>query len=127
MKIYLASPMHQWPEMNGHQADLETLGHTVVSRWHRQHIATADSRLPISQLRRYAQEDILDIERSDLFILFTTETDTHHAAQVELGMAIQMDKSLLIVGQRRNIYHQVLPAVPDWPTAITFLATLFQP
>jgi hypothetical protein len=114
MRIYLAARFGRWPEMTYRARELQTLGHTVTSRWHQGIAKPAHprDRSAVSQeLARVAEQDLHDIDQAEGVILFT-EYGKHFAGgrHVEAGYALALSKRLFIAGPRENVFYH-LPQV----------------
>jgi nucleoside 2-deoxyribosyltransferase len=127
MKIYLASRYSRFPEMQGYRAELESLGHTVTSRWIDGHQLDDSHLSPELEKIRFAQEDRADLIDADCVISFTEEPRTLSTSRggrhVEFGMAIALDKRVIVVGHRENVFHS-LPGVEffeSWKDALRHL------
>lgn len=125
--IYLAARYSRRLELCGYRAELEMLGHNVTSRWLNGDHQISDAGTPIGEsgealvegddgsnselaarLREhFAQEDIADIERSDVFIAFTEpprSTASRGGRHVELGFALALNMPVYVVGHRENVF-----------------------
>lgn len=119
MKAYLATKYDRYAEMQGVRDFLVALGHTVTSTWHDQH--EQEESAPLDQLNsepdrvaKYARLDIDDLRAADTVISFTGQQSTG-GRHVELGLAIAMDKRLIVVGPREHVFH-ALPQVEHYRT-----------
>lgn len=131
MRIYLAARYSRREELLGYKRALEAGGHEVTSRWlagaHQWDPVAAGIESPESAIEtvpveavRFALDDIEDLQRAGLLIAFTERPRANLASRggrhVELGMAIALDKPILIVGPRENVFC-TLPGIqvyPDW-------------
>jgi len=119
MRIYLAARLGRWPEMVYRARELQTLGHTVTSRWHNgqgkpEH--PRDRSAVSHDLAGVARQDLGDIDAADGVILFT-EYGKHFAGgrHVEAGYALALNKRLFVVGPRENVFYH-LPQVVQTST-----------
>jgi hypothetical protein len=109
-------------EMKKRRDELEAIGHTVTARW-------VDNQHADDTAVTHAKEDIEDIESADVFLAFT-EPERKYVAyaarggrHVELGVALALDKRVLVVGYRENVFVW-LPKIEffkDWPDALKAL------
>lgn len=124
MRVYLASRFGRRLELLDHARELERVGITVTSRWIRgEHEAEGDDLRDRRALaRRYALEDLADLELADVVISFTEEPGVGGRARggrhVEFGYAYARGKRLAIVGPLENVFHALLGVMrfPDWET-----------
>lgn len=133
MKLYLAGPYGDRLRLKEKADQLSTLGFEITSRWvHGDH----DLGRSTEDFRNYAEEDWQDIINADALILFIPQqpdraflepystTGGHH---VELGIALDSGKEILLIGQPANIFH-LLPRIhtfEHWNNdVITTLANL---
>lgn len=140
MKIYLASRYSRRLELCEYRAELESWGHTVTSRWLNGSHQIVRDGTPIgdngerlvekgdcdkaNRLRvEFAEEDYVDVTRSDMVISFTEAPDSNArrgGRHVEFGVALQAWKTLVVIGYRENIFHY-LPRVIFHPTWSDFM------
>lgn len=135
MIIYLAARYSRREELAGYARELESLGHTVTSRWlsgdHTiDDVEDGDSGVinPEKDARRaqYALEDIEDVLAADTIISFTEEprtTWTRGGRHVEYGIALAMGLRTMFVGPRENIFHWAEGAefFPTWQELLKVL------
>jgi nucleoside 2-deoxyribosyltransferase len=130
MKVYLAARFSRLPELRGCERDLAEDGIEVTSRWLRgghEWVGTPDDEIPVDELRRFAEEDLADIDAADLVVCFTEPPRSGPARggrHVEYGYALATGKHVVVVGYRENVFY-CLPGVgfaADWPTARAMLA-----
>lgn len=120
MKIYLTSRYQDHPLMRDWRAVLELMGHDVTSRWiEGKHSADEDVPDYGDQRRRFAMEDLEDIDAADAIVansdpeIFRT---SHGGRHVELGYALARGKKIFLVGERENVFH--------WHSDVEVLPTL---
>jgi nucleoside 2-deoxyribosyltransferase len=74
----------------------------------------------------YAEQDMADVLRSDVVVVFTHQPSSTGGRHVELGMALAAGKRVIICGDRENIF-QTLPQVEhcdtDWDQLIKLLGS----
>lgn len=121
-KIYLAARFGRKALMCAYREQLQALGHTVVSRWldgpdeNAMDWQKADGGVGAEVAVMCAAIDACDIEACDLFVLFTDGklTFSRGGRHVEFGYALANDKTVVVVGERENIFHY-LPEVLWYP------------
>lgn len=130
MKVYLAARYSRRDELCGYRAHLEAMGHVVTSRWLNGNHQITDAGLSSDGSRtereRFAQEDYEDVCRAEVVLNFTEPPRSWHSRggrHVEFGIAIALEKRVLVVGPRENVFH-CLPWVPVFATAEAALQAL---
>ncbi len=137
MKIYLASRYSRRLEMCELKCRLESLGHTVTSRWLLGgHQWNGDAKETIDQYEsggmpvmavRCAQDDINDIRAADTVIAFPDpprEPSTSRGGMhVELGFALGLGKRVIVCGIRQNFFH-LLPEIQFFDSKSTLIEEL---
>lgn len=151
MRIYLAGRYSRREELLGVRDVIEALGGEVTSRWLNGDHQIDDQGQPIGDngealvegeglrsgetfserdrseraayLRaKFAQDDVEDVELSDMLIAFTEEprsSASRGGRHVELGIALALAKRVIVVGPRENVFCW-LPEVEHyerWATA----------
>lgn len=107
MNIYLAARFSKRDRMRMVRADLKVIGHTVTSRWIDRDQDDQDVVLTRGwEAEQYASEDILDLEGSELVIVFTEpeRIATHGGKHFEMGYAMGLGIPVLLVGEPENIF-----------------------
>jgi hypothetical protein len=96
----------------------------VTSSWCEEPPLVADDyrEKPI-EARYRANEDLLDIERSEIVAVFTDVPSTTGGLHVELGLALALGKRIIVVGPRRNVFHY-LNVVEHYPDVESFVYRL---
>ena len=117
--------------MQGYRDALESLGHTVTSRWINGGHQIDDNGLSAEakeeERTRLAIEDMQDLWDAECCISFTEaprSTNTRGGRHVEFGCAFSWGKRLIVVGHRENVFH-CLPRVqffPDWSGCLAALS-----
>ena len=128
MNIYLASRYSRIDELNRYKQQLEKLGQSVTSRWlkgeHQIHGADAFQSTRKTELDSpekaalFAKDDVEDLAAADVVICFTEKPraeSTRGGRHVEFGMALALNKRLIVIGPRENVFH-CLPEVEHWET-----------
>jgi len=114
MNIYIAARFSKRPECNKLSAYLKTLGHNITSRWvlpESDHVKRTglSKQAEDSARRRFAVEDIEDIENCGWMISFMEEprNDSRGGRHVEFGYALALGKKLTILGPRETVFHHL--------------------
>lgn len=132
ISAYLAARYSRRAELNDYRRRLEREGVTVTSRWltgEHEWSGTPDDAIPVAEQGRFAQEDLDDIDRSDVLILFADPPDgygTRGGAQFEAGYALSQGIELVVVSHRQHVFC-CLPDVvfcPDPEAAIAYVVGL---
>ena len=133
MNIYLAGAYKRRLEIRDYAEQVESMGHTVMSRWlygGSMELDKGEDSVSYSMdVQQFALNDIEDIENSDILISFTeprfsVSTGGRH---VEFGMAVRMKKKLIAVGPRENIFY-TLPEVihfDTWDDTVDYLSVRY--
>ena len=126
-KIYVASP---WVDKSiAHEAKikLEAEGFVVTSRWIVDHLdkPATQSGLEFDPeiLIREATHDVEDIFKCDILILLNTQKRGEETSgkAVETGMAMAWLKPVIVVGERSNVFHWLMPVVSTLEEAIALI------
>ena len=128
---YLAARFNRHPEMRGARDVLVAMGHTVTSRWIDQHggdqlesAATAVLNSDPDSVAHFALHDLEDISYADALISFTSADGGGRGGRhVEHGYALGLDKPVIVIGPRENIFH-ALPEVQHYPDWLAFVRSL---
>lgn len=127
--IYLAARYSRRAEMQEYARTLEELGLArVPARWlHEEHDwdGTTEDPEQLRKAQQHALDDCIDIEAAHCVVVFTEEPGTYRrgGSLVELGMAVAMQKHVVVVGPAVNIFC-TLPFVwrgATWPDALAHL------
>lgn len=122
MLIYLAAQSRRRLELCGYQADLETLGHIITSRWLRDtHEVEENGSTPLVHKT--------DVARAQLVIAFTEpprSPASKGGRHFEAGMAYAWGKMLWVVGPREHVFYH-LNEVRQFDTWAQCLAALHTP
>ncbi|HEY5870360.1 MAG TPA: hypothetical protein VI542_33135 [Candidatus Tectomicrobia bacterium] len=129
-RIYLASRYSRYPELQQYAKELEALGHTVTSRWIRgDHEIRTDGQAETDAWQVvWAQEDLQDLQAAECVISFTEPPQdvpgrSRGGRHVETGVALALNKMLVIIGYRENVFHW-LPQVAFFETWDAYVETL---
>lgn len=113
MRIYLCSRYSRRDEMRAVREQLQQRGHEVTSRWldtdWERKDDSGSSAAPPEWREKYAAIDAVDVLSADCLVAFTEEprsaVGSRGGRHVEFGIALAMNKRLIIVGPRENLFH----------------------
>lgn len=126
MRVYLASRYSRRQEMNIYADQLREYGYIIDVRWLVDNHQAPDDTLEINETvdtsnniaAVFAQDDVEDLMASDIVISFSEEPRSTHSRggrHVEFGMALALNKQIIVVGPRENIFH-TLPGIKHYET-----------
>ena len=122
MKIYLAAPFEEILRLQTVKADVEALGHQVVSSW-LEESPESSVDLPQPDWSRFALRDLQEVKGANLLILDTFAANLRGGSQVEYGYAIGFQRPVWIVGPVRNVFHTLAQwRCENWEEALGLLA-----
>lgn len=114
MKFYLCARYSRRDELRTVRTRLEAIGHQTTSRWldtdwegiERQD-KVYSSAAPPEYREEYACKDMGDVAACDCLIAFTEEPRSggRGGRHVEFGAAIALNKRLIVVGFRENLFY----------------------
>ena len=110
MKIYLAAQYRRKEEMKVVRRLLHEAGHICTSSWLKE---PHDANITMDQcttedLRFFAEQDLDDIRRSDIFVIFSVDPllpTVRGGRHVEMGYALGLGKPVYVVGPKENIFY----------------------
>jgi nucleoside 2-deoxyribosyltransferase len=112
MKIYIAAWFGSLERQREHAKKFQDLGHEIVSSWLREEVAepakAQPTDFPFEYMRDIATRDVWEIAACDALIIDTLDVSSRGGREVELGMALALNKSVALVGPRRNVFHYML-------------------
>lgn len=130
--IYLAAQYSQKDDIAVKSAELRAADYVVTSTWtdepHDAHMSVKD--VTPEDLLMYAERDLREIRKADIFVLFTVDPDQptkRGGRHVEFGYAMGLDVDLCIIGPRENIFHFLKDDVQvfeDWDEFVAWLETV---
>lgn len=136
MRVYLAAPYGSRDTVRAYAEQLTRIGFTVTSSWlkgtHDINDGTqgAAAALPDAQVDQHARDDIRDIDKSELLVLFTAASvgvEGGGGRHVETGYALAKvgASHIIVVGEPENVFHRLtaVTRVPDWHEAIVELSS----
>lgn len=125
-QVYLAAPFHRRAEMASIAGELRECGLQVVSRWHDED-TPIEAELVAEMARELARRDMDDISDADTFVVFTeplaSQFEHRSGHHIETGIALAWDKRVLLVGHKRNVFHDLdeVEHFTSWRAARTAL------
>ena len=124
MRIYLSASFAARDIIKLHAKDLAPLGHECTSNWlDEPAMLVHDKALEAWQLRARANDDALDIQRSDLVVQFTDWPSTTGGRYWEAGYGSALGKRTVIIGAREQVFHY-MSNVEQYDTWEDFLVTI---
>lgn len=125
MKIYVASFFDTRSRLSGPVAELNEMGHQVISRWLQERTGAAYNTSSEPYLLGCAVVDIEDIRQAEAFIIDTIDETPRGGREVELGLALARGIPTFLVGPRRNVFHRLVTCqFSDWGQAINFFGQM---
>lgn len=136
MRVYLASAYPTRERIAAYAEELTRIGFTVTARWleekHDINPGTtgAATALPDRQVQQHALDDLTDINRSDILVLFTESATGERGGggrHVETGYALARNVPVIVVGEPETVFHRLpqVTRVADWHAALIVLARQF--
>jgi len=127
--IYLAASFNQQERMRAFRDVLQSFnGIALTSRWIDVHGETSmqdrEIRAEPDKAEYYGQEDLDDIDRADIFIMFSDTSSTSGGRHTELGYALAREKVIFIAGPRENVF-QALSQVMHFDTQEEIVTYMF--
>ena len=136
MRVYLAAPYAARDQVRSYANDLEEHGVEVTSTWleesHEINPGTinAATALGDDEVAQHVRQDLADIRRSDVLVLFTADAvrtpGGSGGRHVETGyfMALFGTRNVIVVGEPENVFHRAagVTRVKSWGEALTHLA-----
>lgn len=104
MKIYISGSFASRDKLRKVASYLEKNGHTCTSSWLTEPIIKTEDEHTDWEMRVRANDDLLDVERSDAMMLFTGEPSTTGGLFVELGIAMAHRKRVFLCGPKTNVF-----------------------
>jgi nucleoside 2-deoxyribosyltransferase len=106
-RVYLASRFERQTELKAIADLMSVEGYVITSRWlyHTGGLSVGpgeDSAIAAA----WAQKDLDDVASADVLVLFTDDNPmSRGGSNVELGYAMALGKTCIIVGPRVNVFH----------------------
>lgn len=126
MKIYLAGSFKARDDLITIARQVEaTDEHTVTSRWLWQSVneqAVTDGMVTdMSMARRHARQDIDDIDRSDMVVIFTKWPSSTGGLHWEYGYCFGQRKRVVVVGPIISVFFALPFALNHFPSPDGFV------
>ena len=127
MKIYIAAPWIHREDMPNVAKKLEDKGHTITKKWWEVKEAKEGSGKDY-ELRTQAEDDVRGVRNADLVLVINSAKSEGKA--LEQGVAIALDKPIVIVGKRgehsKNVFHYlpIYKWVDDLEGALNVIDTI---
>ena len=132
--MYLSGQFEDGVALCKVRRELEAAGYQVTSRWldaaaAGPATAQADTEGAAARLAAIARQDVEDIARADLVVVFNPAEACsvgRGGRHVETGYALALGKRVVLVGRRGNVFHWLpeIIMVPDWDALGHLLARL---
>jgi hypothetical protein len=129
VKIYLMAAYHRHLAMQEIARAITASNHVITSRWIRGENAILDTDVGTGTLgdveAQWARNDMHDLREAACCIGFSEpgSTASRGGRHVELGMAIALGKSIVIIGGHEHIFH-ALPSIIHLPHVTALYAWL---
>lgn len=104
MKVAIGASYNRKHDMRAVADELKLLGVNVVSRWLEEPESAPSNG---GYLRDRAHIDLADVRDCDYFVRFVSATNTG-GHLVEMGYALALGKTVIVVGGKQNIYDHLL-------------------
>lgn len=119
--VYLSARFERRDELNGYRSELEAAGVEVTSRW----LTDPTPELTDEAWRLLATKDVEDIHRASGLILFADGRPGGGGRHVEFGIALGLEKQMIVIGEPENLFHSLQAAqiVATWEDAFKAIAT----
>jgi nucleoside 2-deoxyribosyltransferase len=110
LKIYLAARFRRKRELRRYKRQLERAGFVCTARWLLDESSDEGAGT--------AARDVAVVQRADYLVLFGEEprTPTRHGRMVEFGIAIALQKNLIVIGGRGENIFTLLDEVEHFAT-----------
>lgn len=120
--VYLAARIRRRDELEEYRAQLEAAGIEVTATWL---TMPPPSEWTDDVWAHLAELDRADVLRADGLVLFAEpgELDGGSGRHVEFGMALALQKPIIVVGRYENLFQRLpeVTVVPAWPSALAML------
>lgn len=117
MKIYLSGSFKARQQIRERAFELQDHGHECVSNWlFEPALQVGDPETEAWQMRARGNEDIIDVSRADLFVMFAEWPSSTGGRFVELGVALALRIPVVIIGKRETVfsYHSTVKRYDTW-------------
>lgn len=124
LKVYVAAAMEEKLTVRELKTILRECGHVPVCDWaDADHGSIEDLTAP--GVVKWAKLDLEQVRQSDVLVLIPPHQTKRGGAHTEFGVALALGKKLIVVGERKNVFHH-LPEVVSVPTIYHVVAALEQ-
>lgn len=123
-RVYFAARYGRRDELNRYRQQLLDAGIEVTSHWLTVDPPAAVDQLTDSHWRVLAETDTEDIRRADALVAFSEVSRGGGGGRhVELGIAIALEKLVVVVGTPEHLFHQLswVRIESSWDAALTTL------
>jgi nucleoside 2-deoxyribosyltransferase len=103
-QVYLMSQFYDRHRLRHVRTTLETDGIAVLARW----IDQEEAELTPADAQRWLQHDLDDLRAADVCLAWSFPCQHGHGTggrHVELGYALALQKPILLIGSRENVFH----------------------
>lgn len=128
MNVYLASQYSQKHQTRQCATDLRNAGIDCVSVWLNEPHDAASRLVHLHENLKvqYAEQDIADILRADIFVVFSVSEDTsivRGGMVFETGFAYGQGKPVIVCGPKQCIFHWLpdITQVETWSECLAIL------
>lgn len=116
LSVYLAGPWADRAQVRAVRDQLVEAGIPVNSRWIDSH-HTDEANVTHEDMAIEAWNDIEDVVKSKVLMVWNSQKSEGKA--FETGVAIALQKDVIIIGERTNVFHHLpMVIVPDTNEAI---------
>lgn len=121
MKIYIAGGYFKKDYFKEVANCLEAeFGVEITSSWLNEQWPpnTTLDQVEDSELRSFAVQDCADIQRADVFMLFSSDPKVptvRGGRHVEMGIALALGKAIWVIGPKENVFHYI-PGITHFKT-----------
>jgi len=108
LKIYLAARYERRAELSEYAERLRSWGYVITSSWLKESDAATFEAITDDVRAEIARRDLADIRDCDLFIRFSEtprSVRTTGGSLVEMGYALALPRTVLVVGPKENVFH----------------------
>lgn len=126
--VYIAGRYSRKDELNGYANQARSAGLQVTATWLEEPHAPTVQMVDVTEasLRHYAITDENDIRRAEAVVFFAEDQNKQPprgGRHVEFGLALGLNKRLIVVGAPENIfhYHPGVLVVTSWQAALDAL------
>lgn len=135
--VYIAAKYSAKKEVEDFASYVNRLGAVkVVSTWHKSTVPEKDLSDPTEAFgfqtdpvgsKKYAIKDLEEIDRSDVLVFYAEDANNQPpkgGRHVEFGYALAMKKTIIVIGERENVFHTMVTVVPDRASALVAIANI---